>query len=206
MLIDITWPIAEDALAYPEDLPLSVRRISSMDAGAGYNLTRLDMTPHIGTHLDAPRHFIRDGAAIDELPLERFCVACEVVDTGDAPCIEPAHLAGLSIGRGEAGLFKTANSLLPRAHMAERWVYISAAAAQRIVELGLGIVGVDYIDVENPADEDDYPVHHALLGAGVLLLENLDLRAVAPGRYMLYCFPLRISGCEASPCRAVLER
>jgi len=206
MLIDITRPIEAAALVHPDDPAPRLSRYYSIAAGADYNLTRLDCTLHTGTHLDAPLHFFKDGAAIDELPVERFCVACQVVDTGDAPSVEPEHLAGLEINHGEALLFKTRNALLARDRMAENWVYISKAVAQRCVVLGVGIVGLDYIDVESSRDEGQYPVHRTLLGNGVLLLENLDLRSVAPGPYKLYCFPLRITGAEAAPCRAVLER
>jgi arylformamidase len=206
MLIDITWPIAADALVHPDDLPAPrLTRLSWMAAGAEYNLTRMDITLHTGTHLDAPRHFIAEGAAIDELPVERFCVACQVIDTGNATSVEPQHLAGLEIAAGGAVLFKTRNASLPRDCMAERWVYISKAVAQRCVVLGLGIVGLDYIEVESPDDTEQYPVHRMLLSNGVLLLENLDLRAVHPGRYRLMCLPIKITGAEGAPCRAVLE-
>jgi arylformamidase len=206
MLIDITWPIAVDALVHPDDLPAArLTRLSSMAAGAEYNLTRMDITLHTGTHLDAPRHFIADGAAIDELPVERFCVACQVIDLGDAPSVQPEHLRGLSVSHGEAVLFKTRNALLARERMAESWVYISKAAAQHCAVLGLGIVGLDYIEVESPDDAEHFPVHLTLLGAGVLLLENLDLRAVRPGRYRLMCLPIKVTGAEGAPCRAVLE-
>jgi arylformamidase len=207
MLIDITRPIEPGMLVHPEDEcpPPALTIYSDMAAGGGYNLTYLAMSLHSGTHLDAPRHFILDGATIDELPLDIFAGPAHVIDLGDAECALPEHLDGLAIARGQAVLFKTRNGELPRDVMAPRWAYISADAARRCVELGVCIVGMDYIEVESPAGEGRYPVHETVLGAGALLLENLDLRHVEPGLYKLYCFPLRVTGAEGGPCRAVLE-
>jgi arylformamidase len=205
MLIDITWPIEPNALLHPEDPRPQFTHYSEISTGADYNLTQLSISLHTGTHLDAPRHFFNRGLAIDELPLERFCCMAWVVDCGDAPCVQPRYMEGIGWRPGMAALFKTRNSLLPRGAMAQSWVYIAESTARLIVELGLSIAGMDYIEVESGVDEGRYPVHETLLDAGVMLLENLDLRHVAPGPYRLYCFPLKISGAEGSPCRAVLE-
>lgn len=205
MLIDISWPIEPGALLHPEDPKPRFNTYSSISAGADYNLTELSLSLHTGTHLDAPRHFSEAGPAIDALPLEQFDCPCHVVDTGDAEAVVVEHLAGLDVQRGDAVVFRTRNGRLPRDRMAESWVYITPEAAQRCVELGCALVGMDYIEVESGVDEGMYPVHTTLLTAGVLLLENLDLRQVPAGKYRLLCFPIKISGAEGAPCRAVLE-
>jgi arylformamidase len=90
--------------------------------------------------------------------------------------------------------------------MAERWVYVTCEAAQWCVVRGVRILGVDYIEVESPdTPHGEYPVHRTVLPAGVLLLENLDLRGVDSGTYMLYCAPMKITGAEGAPCRAFLD-
>jgi arylformamidase len=205
MLIDISWPIEPAALVHPEDPRPEFTRYAQLGNGADYNLTQLSLSLHTGTHLDAPRHFFNDGPAIDELALDCFCCEAQVVDCGEAPCVLARYLEGVAWQPGMAVLFKTRNSWLPRATMAAGWTYISEAAARLCVELGLAIVGMDYIEVESGVDEGRYPVHETVLGAGALLLENLDLRQVAAGRYRLYCFPVKIAGAEGAPCRAVLE-
>ena len=204
MLIDITRLIGGDTLVYPGDTGPRLTRTDALDRGDCCNASRLEFSAHIGTHLDAPAHFIAGGAMIAELPLERFHIPAVVVDTGEAWCIEPGHLAGQGIEPGDAVLFKTANGRLPRDGFTNNFVHLTVAAAERLVELQVGLVGIDYLSVE-PDGDPEVPVHKTLLGAGVIIMEDADLRNVEPGRYRLTCFPLRLIDTEASPCRAVLE-
>jgi arylformamidase len=203
--IDISWPIEEGALLHPEDPPPVVTRYSDMAAGDDYNLTQVTLSLHTGTHFDAPRHFVKDGATIDALPLETFVTVAHVVDLGRNDSAEVRHLEPLGVQRGEAVLFKRWNATLPRDKMAERWVYVSADAARWCVAHGVSILGADYIEVESPdTPHGQYPVHETLLPAGVLLLENLDLSQAGAGRYRLICPPIKFAGCEGAPCRAML--
>jgi arylformamidase len=204
VLIDITRPIAPDALLHPEDPQPVFEKYASIEGGDDYNLTQLSLSLHTGTHFDAPLHFVAGGKAIDQLTVERFDVRAHVVRI-DGECVQPEDLADLDIQRWDAVLLRTTNETLPRETMSERWVWVTQEAAQLCVDRGVGILGVDYIEVESPDEQHgSYPVHQTLLPAGTLLLENLDLRAVAPGTYRLLCFPLKIEGAEAAPCRAVL--
>lgn len=206
MWIDITRPIEPGALLHPEDPAPQFERYSSIDSGDDYNLTKLTLSLHTGTHFDAPLHFVKDGKPIDELPLEMFVTRAVVINLGEAERCEPTHLEGRGIQRGDAVLLRTSNENLTRDKMAERWVYVTCEAAQWCVVRGVRILGVDYIEVESPdTPHGEYPVHQTVLPAGVLLLENLDLRGVDEGAYMLYCAPLKIAGAEGAPCRAFLE-
>jgi arylformamidase len=205
MWIDITRPIAPDALLHPEDPAPRVERYSDMEEGADYNLTQLTLSLHTGTHFDAPLHFVKDGASIDSLPVDWFDTRAHVVDLGDAACCEVAHLAGLEVRPGDAVLLKTWNATLPRDRIADRWCYIDAAAARWCVDHGVRILGMDYIEVESPdTPHGQYPVHETVLPNGTLLLENLDLREVNAGTYRLLCLPMKVTGAEGAPCRAVL--
>lgn len=205
MWIDITRPIETGALLHPEDPEPRVERYSDMAAGDDYTLTQLSISLHTGTHFDAPLHFVRDGISIDALPLDRFVTRAVVIDLGSAEAARPEHLEGQGIEPGDAVLLRTTNGELPRERMADRWVHVSVEAARWCVEHGVSILGADYIEVEAPeAPHGSYPVHATLLPAGVLLLENLDLRHVEPGLYRLIALPLRITGAEGAPCRAVL--
>jgi arylformamidase len=204
MLYDITRTIGRDTLTYPGDAALAIDHAKSIARGDTYNYTQLHLSAHCGTHLDAPCHFIADGAAIAELPLERFRPSAHVVDTGAARVITAELLAGLELAPGEAVLFKTANALLPRDGFSPEYTYLDVEAARLLAGRGAGLVGIDYLSVDRYGDKH-VPVHYILLGAGALIMEEADLRAVPPGRYRLYCFPLRLHETEASPVRAVLE-
>lgn len=204
MLIDITRTIGLDTPAYPGDTGPRLLRTDSLEAGGICNVSRLELSSHAGTHLDAPAHFIPGGATIEELPIERFHLPAVVVDTGAAGLIRSEHLTGAGIGTGDAVLFKTANGQLPRDAYTNDFVCLSAETAQTLVDQGVTLVGIDYLSVERDGDPAA-PVHKILLGAGLIILEDADLREVASGRYILTCFPLKLHGTEASPCRAVLH-
>ena len=179
MLIDITWPIAADALVHPDDFPTPrLTRLSSMDSGAEYNLTRMDITLHTGTHIDAPRHYLADGATIDQMPPDA--------------AIGPARVtAGLPLDcrPGERILVKGA--------------ILTLEAAQQLARCGVRLVGVDSLSVGPGGGEGD-AIHRVLLAAGVWLLEGLDLGAVEPGDYELVSLPLRIASADGAPARAFL--
>ncbi len=226
MLYDISRTIGADTLTYPGDDPPRLAHTDSIACGAGYNGTHLHLSAHCGTHLDAPAHFIPGGARIAELPLERFRLDALVADAGGARVITAELVAALEFAPGMAVLFKTANARLPRDCYSTEYVHLDGAAGRALAGRGAGLVGIDYLSVDSALPQgavlpvgdgipltaaqfavwaNAYPVHHALLGAGALLLEDADLRAVPPGRYRLYCFPLRLDATEASPVRAVLE-
>ncbi len=200
-LYDISRTIAAGALVYPGDPPISVRRLCRIGPDCPYNLQELLWTTHVLTHLDAPLHFVENGASVDQLPPARFLGEAAVVSV-DGAAVLPEHIPD-----GAHGL-----SLLFRTRHSGEWsakdydcdhVYISRAAAQIMVQRGVNLAGIDYLSVDRFGDED-YPAHRILLGGGVLVLEGLDLAETPPGRYTLIALPLKIAAGDGSPTRAVL--
>jgi len=204
MLIDITRTIGLDTLTYPGDDPPLLEQTDSMERGGAWNGTHLHLSAHCGTHLDAPLHFIPHGQCIADLPLSRFRLNAHVIDCGDSRVIGAELLDSAEIRPGEGVLFKTTNALLPRTSYSDGFVALNVEAALRLVDLKAGLAGIDYLSIEAPGDPQ-YTVHKTLLGAGMLILEDVDLRNAGPGSYGLYCFPLKLHATEASPVRAVLE-
>jgi arylformamidase len=205
VLIDISRTLGADDRAYPGDSPFALRFIARAgEDDSGYTLSEFSGTVHCGTHLDAPAHFIAAGATIDQLPLERFDLPALVIDCPDCDMVTAAQLVGHELPRGGAVLLRTRNGGLSRDTYSANHCAITEDAAAVLVMAGVTLVGIDYISVER-GDNPDYPIHRLLLGAGMLLLEDVDLRLVIPGRYRLRCYPLRIADAEAAPCRAVLE-
>ncbi len=197
-IFDVSVPIRPGMITYPGDPEVQMERVVSIEHGDIANLTRLDFGVHTGTHVDAPLHFLDQGAGADALPLELFLGPCEVVDaTGASGEIGPDAVPS-SV---ERVLFKTRNSeLWERDGFDEDFVRIGLAAAQRLVERGVRLVGVDYLSVGEPQ------THETLLGAGIAAIEGLDLRGIEPGSYQLVCLPLRIVDSDGAPARAVLIR
>ncbi len=205
MLIDITRTLGLDSVCWPGDHELSIEPASRMADGDEVNLAKIVTTNHAGTHLDAPLHMLADGRSLDDYPIDRFRLPVEVIEVPSGKSkIDLDAIAGHSFAEGEGALFKTSNSELPRDRFCEDYVSMKKEAAEVLAAANIGLVGVDYLSVDAFGDSG-FPAHRALLGAGVLILEDVDLREVAPGRYTLMCFPLKMQGANGAPCRAALE-
>jgi arylformamidase len=202
-LIDISRTIASGGLVYPGDPPLTITPVCTIGPGCAFNLSQLGWTTHIATHVDVPLHFLEEGASLDHVPLERFMGEALVIAV-DGDRVLPDHIPASPSASAGNLLFKTRHSerFDPRT-FDEQHVYVTAEAAARVAERRFNLVGIDYLSVDRHGDET-YPAHRTLLGAGVLILEGLDLGGVAPGRYTLTALPLRIARGDGSPVRAVL--
>jgi len=165
----------------------------------------LELGAHTGTHLDAPAHFVPGGATLDRIDVARFCCPALVIDAPGCSILPVSVLDGQDIRPGDAVLFKTDNAKLPREEFTATYTCLSAELAQRLVELQVNLVGIDYLSVD-PAAGPEYPAHEALLNAEVLILEDCDLRAAQAGRYQLFCLPIKLDGTDGAPCRALLKR
>jgi arylformamidase len=194
-IIDISVPLRTGMVTYPGDPVVRLERVKAIADGESANISVLDLGVHSGTHVDAPNHFIDGAAGVDELPLDVLNGPCEVVGV---VALDESAVKAVPKG-AERVLFKTPNSeLWAQDTFPETFERLDAAAAGALVERGVRLVGVDYLSV---GDQD---AHHALLGAGVIPLEGLDLRGVEPGSYELHCLPLRLVGSDGAPARAIL--
>lgn len=210
-IYDITVPISAELPVYPGDPPIELERIMSLDKGDVANVTRLCCSTHIGTHVDPPSHFISGAMALDELPLEVLIGTARVAYVGDVPAIDVAALERCDLNGATRVLFKTRNSSFwPPAEAGanvfrEDFVYLEPDAARRLVELGVRLVGIDYLSVEK-FNFDEPTTHLVLLGANVIVVEGLALRDVPPGDYELFCLPLKIKDGDGAPARVVLRK
>ncbi len=204
-IIDITVPIRSGMIVYEGDPPVQRALAQSIAAGAICNVSRLDCGVHTGTHIDAPVHFIEGAAGIEATPLEALIGDAHVVDaTAITHDIDAATLAHLAIPAGATRvLFKTPNSRLwERDAFSPNFLGLTEDAARELVRRGVRLVGIDYLSIAPKADPA--PTHIALLSAGVVIVEGLDLRAVRPGAYHLICLPLLLEGSDGAPARALL--
>lgn len=204
---DITVPFRTDLPLWPGDPPPRTSLMKSMEGGYRCNVTRLETGVHFGTHLDAPCHFIEGGKAVDQLDMAMLvgpCVVAEIPDTGE---ITPAHLDALALPAGtERLLLKTRNSALwdrPDHPFFKDYAALTAGAARWVVERGIRLIGIDYLSIQLFADAVS-TTHLVLLEAEVIIVEGLDLRAVAPGAYQLACLPMKLAGADGAPVRAIL--
>ncbi len=208
--IDITRTIGWDNIDFPQDAPVEMERVMDQSRGDIGNLTRLSMSAHAGTHLDAPAHFLSEGVFLEEIPPERFILEARVVEiTGEK--ITEEELRNHYLEAGEAVLFKTANNNLARDEFQLNYVTLEPSAAKYLAQKGVSMVGLDYfsVDAYRPLNERDtvsdlVPVHKILLQAGCLILEDVNLDGVEAGHYLLICLPIKFYRSDGAPCRSLL--
>ncbi len=202
---DITRTLRPGMIHWPTDRGFQLNRVEAWSGPGTFNLSEIRTSVHVGTHIDAPRHFTRDGAAIADLPLSRLCGPATVVDFPERRHVTAADLEAGQIPPGDRILLKTTNSRLwDLPAFDERYVGLMLDAARWLVDRSTPLVGTDYLSVE-PYDSPGQPVHQLLLGAGVILVESLQLDAVTPGRYELIALPLKIEGADGSPARVIVR-
>jgi len=203
---DVSMPLFAGMPSFPGDPPFGSVPDHSLARGDPYNVSRLALGSHAGTHVDPPLHFIAQGPGADRLDLARLNGPCTVVAIDpDRRTIGPDDVAGVPSGTRRV-LFRTSNSARWAARLAffSDYVALAPEAAAVAVERGLELVGLDALSIESDPT-GTFPVHHRLLGAGVLILEGLLLDGVPPGPYELVCAPLKVRDGDGAPARAFLE-
>lgn len=204
--IDVTVQVRDGMVTWEGDPPVRLTRVAAMTDGALCNVSRLDFGVHTGTHIDAPAHFIDGGPGAESLDLDGLIGPALVVDAThilhhiDAPALDALCIPP----QADRLLFKTTNSeLWARGTFSKRFLGITGDGARWLAERGTRLVGIDYLSVA-PFD-DPVPTHVALLAAGTIVLEGLDLRGVEAGAYELVCLPLLIPGADGAPARVLLR-
>lgn len=202
--IDVTRPIDSGMVVYEGDPPVQVVSALAIERGDPANVARLILGSHTGTHVDAPRHFIVGGATVDQLPLEPLMGPARVLECPPGP-ITSETVASARLGGAVRVILKTGNSALwERPVFVRTYQALTLEGARELVGAGITLVGIDYLSVEGFGTRD-HPVHRCLLEAGVVILEGLDLSAVAAGAYELRCLPLSIRNGDGAPARAILR-
>ena len=206
-IYDISLTISPSLPTWPGDPALELEQIESMDRGAHANVTRMSAAVHLGTHVDAPHHFLNDGRTVENLPLEVLTGPCYVTQLPDPiEAITAEVLERTEITRDmKRVLFGTRNShwwAKGETTFQTDFVALTEDAAEWLVERGVQLVGVDYLSVAPYGDS--VPTHTVLLKAGVVIVEGLNLSRIMRGFYDLYCLPLKIANSDGAPARAIL--
>jgi arylformamidase len=206
--IDISLPLHTGMVFWPGDASGRAEAIYDVEKGDPSTLWEMTIRSHTGTHIDAPRHFLRGGATIDTMPLETVIGPALVIESKDPVSIKAKELEPYNIQSGERILFKTQNSerCYKTDEFVEDYVYVTPEAARFLRDKKVRVVGLDYIAIGPYNDMEALKeVHEVLLTNGIWIIEALNLSGVKPGRYELICLPLRLDGGDACPSRAVLR-
>lgn len=209
--IDLTMTVSDGLAAFPGSPRPHIVPWETI-ARDGYNLELVFMSAHTGTHLDAPRHFVRGGATVDRIPASRLVCDAAVagLDGRDASMpITWADIVAAASGPGlpapgEALVIRTGWSDRPgRGSYFEKCPGLSAGAARRIASLRPALVGIDSPSID-AGGAPSFPAHKALLGAGIPVVENLTgLAAVRSERFLLAVLPLKLKSGTGAPARAL---
>ena len=207
MIYDISLPIRTGGVVYPGNPGIAITAQQAISQGAGANVSRVDFGSHTGTHVDAPKHFFDDGAGVDALSLDVLMGPARLIGFADTVT---------SIGEGELRaheltgvtrlLMRTRNSAWLASGSSEfhqDYTYLAPDGATYLADLGVKLVGVDYLSVEQ-FHSGHHRTHRTLLGRGIVIVEGLVLTDPPAGDYELRCLPLRMAGLDGAPARAVL--
>jgi len=206
-IFDISISITPEMPVWPGDPSVVLEKVASMDAGDHDNVSRLACSVHTGTHVDAPHHFLNDHRTVESLALDVLTGPAEIIQVADdVDTITADNLNKARITPGIARLLiKTRNSKQWASgdeKFDQKFVGISSDGAEWIVARGIKLVGIDYLSIA--PYKQSIPTHQILLKPGIIILEGLNLNAVSPGRYELYCLPLKLAGADGAPARAIL--
>ena len=203
-IYDISLTLSPQSIRWVTAQPLELIERKRMIRGDTNNSSSIHTSVHAGTHVDAPFHFLPDGITIEALPLETFIGPARVCAVEPGTHIMAVDVAKAGLKDETRVLFKTRNSsLLKKGTYDASFAPFSVDGAKALVELGVKLVGLDYLSAA--AANEQVPVHRVFLENGVILLEGIDLSDVPPGRYELFCPPVKLAGSDGAPCRAVLR-
>ena len=202
---DISIPITDKTLTWPTDPVFRINQFASFTKGNPCDASEISLSVHTGTHIDAPAHFINGGATTDHWKPEITIGPCRVVIIEDPKEITEEELLKHKIQPNERIIFKTHNSDI-------RWwekpfnpgfICITPKAAALLAQLKPLCIGIDYLSVGSP--DTGIETHQRLLGAGIWLIESLDLTEIRPGNYELIFMPMNLHYADGAPGRAILK-
>jgi|SRR5690348_5522235 len=194
---------------YEGDAPMKFTFLKDMRRGDPLTLSAFSLGAHSGTHVDAPMHFLVDGAPVDRIALDALVGPARVIQIADSvQAIDAVELNRHQWRGAERVLFRTRSTerrWMSSAVFHRDFAYIAPDAAQLLADAAVKLVGIDYISAEQfgaPAPR----THRILLGRGTPIVEGLDLSDAPAGDYDLIVLPMRVRGHEAAPARAILRR
>lgn len=204
-IYDISLPLVAGGLVYPGNPAIEISAQQAISKGAGANVSLITFGSHTGTHVDAPKHFFDDGAGVDTLPLDVLMGPAMLVRVDDdVNAVTADHLRLHHLEGHTRVLIKTRNSSYVRSpEFRKDYTYVAPDAAEYLVSIGVRLVGVDYLSIEQ-FHSGHHRTHLTLLKQGVVIVEGLDLSGPPMGPYDLRVLPLRIAGIDGAPARAVL--
>jgi arylformamidase len=204
-IYDVSVPLRPGMPTYSGEPGPKLEHLKQIANGDSANVTALSLGSHTGTHVDAPHHFLDGGSTVEAMPPEALLGPALVIELPEERHITAADLEAAGVSEGTTRLLlKTRNSRFwDDDEFHTGFVGLTGDAAQWVVDRGFALVGIDYLSIER-FRSPEHEVHKILLGANVVILEGLNLRAVPPGAYTMACAPLKVVGADGAPARVFL--
>ena len=205
-IYDISLTLSPELPHWPGEPGIERKLIKQIGAESSANVSEISMGVHTGTHVDAPFHFIPNGKTIDQISLKILTGRVYVLHLPDVDLVTAGVLEQAEIPpRTRRLLLKTRNSQYwarNDKNFEKDFVALSPDGAELLVKRGIKLVGIDYLSIAPFGHGKE--THEILLGAGVVVVEGLNLAQISQGRYALYCLPLKLAGSDGAPARAML--
>jgi Predicted metal-dependent hydrolase len=210
---DISRPLAKSTAPWPGDTPCTFDLNWKMSEGAAVNVGAITISVHSGTHADAPFHFEKNGTSVDRLPLQTFLGPAVVVDLSPifSSGTEPREISIADLEPCARDLTEAPRLLIKTGRWRDSAIFpiripvLADAVPAWLRARGVILLGVDLPSVD-AIDSKDLSNHHGLAEAGIAIVESLDLAKIKAGRYNFAALPLKITGADAAPARAILWR
>ena len=200
--IDVSIPMREGMTVWPGDTEFSLRPASRISEGADCNVSTLTLSTHAGTHVDAPWHFEAGGKRLHEVNTGIFFGDALLIDLPDRETVRAEDLGPDPLP--PRVVLKTRNSQFPvDAPFLTAYTAVETCAAQRLVDEGVRLIGIDSLSVA-PYKQQGQDTHHILLQAEVFIVEGLRLAGIPAGLHSFVVLPLPLQEADGSPCRAFL--
>jgi len=204
---DISVPYTAGMIQWPDNQPVKIKKLSSINSGNYCNESSLSINIHAGTHIDASYHFVKNGKSIDKIPLNRFTGPCYVTKKIKKNNITSGVLQSLNIPQQyKKILLKTENSdLWNSKNFNKSYTGLTPEGAEWLVKRKIELIGIDYVSI-GKYDKTNITTHQKLLSKNIIVIEGLNLSKIKPGKYNIIAFPLNIINCEGAPARVVLTK
>lgn len=203
-IIDISQTLRPGMPVWPGDTAYEWHPTWRIEPGCPVNVSRLTLSTHTGTHADAPLHYDKDGADAAQVALTPYMGPCVVVDVRPAgDYVTPDDIAAALPDRVDRVLVRTFD-VFPHGFWPTGFKAIAADTIDMLAARGCVLIGTDTPSLD-PETSKALAAHNRVKAHGLAILEGLVLDRVAPGFYDLIALPLKISGADSSPVRAVLK-
>lgn len=196
-IIDISTDLCNDMDTHSSMDSFKGQWIRRIDEDNRVNMSAYSMISHVGTHVDAPFHFVKEGKKLDEMPLNKLMGRAQIIEVPYPETVTSQFLRNEYLNECRIILFKFGEKRLDRIHD-----YFDESAVKFLIQNNVDAIGTDNITIDSRNTK--YKIHQLIMPKDIMIIPALKLNGVGEGVYDFVCLPLLIKGSEGAPARALL--